>query len=128
MIDRESQLRVEATVAAFRQAMDDDFDTAHALAAIFDAARDANRALDGGDLDRAATLVAGVRELIDVLGLTPRDDASRSSDDAEITALVRARDEKRAARDFAGADAIRAALTARGVKLEDTPSGTVWHR
>jgi cysteinyl-tRNA synthetase len=120
-----------AVLDAFRAAMDDDFDTAHALPVLFDAARDANRAIDDGDQDRAATLLAAVHELLDVLGLV----ASESSDsdaagaaDAEIDVLVRERDEARAARDFARADEIRDELTTRGVKLEDTPSGTVWHR
>ena len=42
--------------------------------------------------------------------------------------MVRERDEARAARDFARADALRDELAARGIILEDTPSGTVWHR
>jgi cysteinyl-tRNA synthetase len=115
----------QATLDAFRAAMDDDFDTAHALAVIFEAARDANRAVDHGELDRAATLLAAVHELLGVLGLDA--DASDESDD-DIDALVRERDEARAARDFARADAVRDELAARGIKLEDTPTGTVWHR
>ena len=47
---------------------------------------------------------------------------------ATIDALVRERDEARAARDFARADALRDELTARGITLEDTPAGTVWRR
>jgi cysteinyl-tRNA synthetase len=117
-----------ATLDAFRAAMDDDFDTAHALAVVFEAARDANRAIDDGDLDRAATLAAGVQELLGVLGLVAPDDAADGGDDAEIDALVRERDDARAARDFARADALRDELTARGIKLEDTPTGTIWHR
>jgi cysteinyl-tRNA synthetase len=116
-----------ATLDAFRAAMDDDFDTAHGLAVVFEARRDANRAIDDGDVERAAALLAAVHELLDVLGLVA-DEGDDDEDDAEIDALVRARDEARAARDFARADALRDDLTARGVKLEDTPAGTVWHR
>jgi len=111
----------------FRQAMDDDFDTAHALAVLFEAAREANRLVDAGDA-QAGALVAAIRELLGVLGLDRDDDAEADGDDAEIDALVRERDEARAARDFARADALRDELAARGITLEDTPSGTVWHR
>jgi cysteinyl-tRNA synthetase len=118
-----------AALEAFRAAMDDDFDTTHALAVVFEAARDANRAVDDGELDRAATLLAAVRELLGVLGLEGETtDDGTSSPDGEIDALVRERDDARAARDFARADALRDELTARGIKLEDTPTGTVWHR
>jgi cysteinyl-tRNA synthetase len=116
------------TLDAFRAAMDEDFDTAHALAGIFDAARRANRAIDDGDVDAAAAQVSAVDELLGVLGLRADDRAGAADGDAEIDALVRERDDARAARDFARADALRDDLTARGIKLEDTPSGTVWHR
>jgi cysteinyl-tRNA synthetase len=112
-------------VEQFRDAMDDDFNTPNALAAIFDATSRANRAIDHGDRPAAASLVATVRELAGVLGIELH---AATEDDAEIDALVRERDEARAARDFARGDEIRDELAARGIKLEDGPSGTTWHR
>ena len=58
-----------ATVEQFRGAMDDDFNTPNALAAIFEATSRANRAIDNGDVEAAASLVATVRELAGVLGI-----------------------------------------------------------
>jgi cysteinyl-tRNA synthetase len=117
-----------AALEAFRAAMDVDFDTTHGLAVLFEAARDANRAIDGGDVGRAGALLAAVRELLGVLGLDASELDGDAGDDDEIDALVRERDEARAARDFARADALRDELTGRGIKLEDTPTGTIWHR
>jgi cysteinyl-tRNA synthetase len=116
------------TIDAFRAAMDDDFDTPHAIAVLFDAVRDANRAIDDGDVDRAGALLAAVHELLDVLGLVAPEPGTTVDDDERIDVLVRARDDARATRDFARADALREELTGRGIKLEDTPTGTVWHR
>jgi cysteinyl-tRNA synthetase len=119
----------QATVRTFRDAMDDDFNTPNAMAAVFDAAGRANRAIDEGDLAGAASLVATVLELTGAVGLElGRESASGTDDDAEIDDLVRRRDEARAAKDFATADALRDDLTARGIQLEDTPGGTIWHR
>ncbi len=114
-----------ATIEQFRAAMDDDFNTPNALAAIFEATSRANRAIDHGDLAAAASLIVTVRELAGVLGIELH---TVTEDDAEIDALVRERDEVRVARDFARADEIRDELAARGIKLEDGPSGTIWHR
>jgi cysteinyl-tRNA synthetase len=128
-VDESGGVRDTQSVERFRASMDDDFNTPGAVAVIFEAVRDANRALDAGDRDRASVLVATVRELAGVLGLVVGDAGDPTNDsDAEIDALVRARDDARAARDFARADAVRDDLAARGIKLEDTPSGTVWHR
>ena len=70
-----------------------------------------------------------VVELTGVLGLDvggTRD--ATGTDGDEIDDLVRRRDAARAARDFATADVIRDELAARGIQLEDTPGGTIWHR
>jgi cysteinyl-tRNA synthetase len=125
--DRDGVESDPAVVESFRRAMDDDFNTPGAVAAIFDAVREANRALDAGDVARATTLAATVRELTGALGLSIDVDGAHD-DDAEIDALVRERDAARAARDFARADAVRDELAAQGIKLEDTPGGTIWHR
>jgi cysteinyl-tRNA synthetase len=70
--------------------------------------------------------------MLEVLGLQNTEAATSGDDETASTelidALVRERDDARAARDFARADALRDELTARGITLEDTPAGTVWRR
>jgi cysteinyl-tRNA synthetase len=112
--------------SAFRAAMDDDFDTPAALAGVFEMVRDANAALDDGRVDDAARLVGTVRELWSALGLWWLDDDEELDD--EIATLVARRDEARERKDWSEADRLRDELKARGILLEDTPTGTVWRR
>jgi len=112
--------------AAFRDAMDDDFDTPAGIAVLQMLRRDANTALDENRLDDAARAVATVRSVGSALGFAFTADAPQL--DGDIAALVADREAARAAKDWAAADRIRDELVARGILLEDTPSGTVWRR
>jgi cysteinyl-tRNA synthetase len=112
----------EAVVTRFRDAMDDDFGTPAATAAIFDAVRDGNLALDAGDVAAAAASAAAVRELTAVLGLELR--VTGDAVDPESAALASERDEAREARDWARADRLRGELEGRGWTVQDGPSGT----
>ena len=113
-------------MAAFVEAMDDDLGTPEGVATMFETIRRANAALDAGD-ESAAALVATAVDLAGAMGLEVGGDET-GDDDAEIDALVAARTEARATKDFAAADRIRDELTALGIVVEDTPNGPVWHR
>ena len=125
----------------FVEALEDDFHTPRALAALFGLARTANRA--GGEAGAARSTL---RELAGVLGLRLDGGAAGGAPaagalaalaarhglpdgggaEASIAALLGRRGEARAARDFALADAIRDGLAAAGVEVEDTPQGARW--
>ena len=115
-----------AVVEQFRRHMDDDLDTPAAIAVVFDAVRQGNAALDQGDPALASSYKATVIELAGALGLVLGGGGDDVDD--ESAALRDRRDEARAARDWAAADALRTELEARGWVVEDTPSGTRLHR
>ncbi len=104
----------------FRQAMDDDLNTAEAIGVIFEYIRDINLAFEhGGDKKSAEDALTALDKVLDVLGLVPEEETIPD----EVTELVRQRQEARKARDFAAADAIRAKITELGYEVKDTPEG-----
>ena len=115
--------------AQFEAAMDDDLNTADAVAAIFDLARDTNTALAAGNTWSKAYVQAATElfdRLTDVLGIVY--DRQKDSLDEAIEALIAKRQQARMDRDFKTADAIRDELKSRGITLEDTPQGVKWHK
>jgi cysteinyl-tRNA synthetase len=109
----------------FRAAMDDDLDSPRAMALLFDTVRRANSLLDAGDDSAARPLVAAVREIADAVGL---ELGSTAEVPADIAARAVALDDARAAKDYATADSIRAALQADGWIVETAPAGTIVRR
>ena len=117
----------------FEKAMDDDFNTPNALSVLFEMAREINK-LQTEDAAKANGLAARLRELAGILGLLQQDPEkflqAGSDDDevAKIEALIKQRNEARAAKDWTAADAARNELTAMGIVLEDGANGTTWRK
>ncbi len=115
--------------SAFETAMSDDFNTREAIAAIFEYARELNRAVQTG-AGRAA--LTGAKDAFDrfaqVLGLFAGAGGGAGLDAREIEAMISTREDARKRRDFATADRIRAELAERGIVLEDTRTGARWKR
>lgn len=116
---------------AFRQAMDDDFNTAEAIGVLFDLARDLNKAKEV-DHQLAGQLARLLLKLADVLGILQGDaDAflqrgAARVDAALVNALIAQRKQARADKDWALADQIRDQLSAMKVVLEDGVDGSQW--
>jgi cysteinyl-tRNA synthetase len=111
----------EATLQAFRTAMNNDLDTPGATALMFDTIRKANAALDVKDDALAGALAGAVKEMCVAFGLQVNAFAEVSTDIAEKAIQL---DAARAAKDFATADALRNELQAAGYVVETTKEGT----
>ncbi len=108
--------------AKFKEAMDDDLNTADAISAIFELVTAINQAVkDGASKEFAQKSLDTLLELTHVLGLLEAEEDADVDD--EIKKLVDEREAARAAKDFAKADQIRDELKAKGITLKDTPQG-----
>jgi cysteinyl-tRNA synthetase len=137
---RQLLTQIDASLEAFHAGMDDDFNTAQAIAALYDLAAQINRYKDflrdpklvnptaTGALVRAQQALSTV---MDVLGLVvaPEGPAAEPPEfTARVEGLIARRFELRAVREFAAADAVRDELKAMGVIVEDHPQGSRWRR
>ena len=120
-------------VKAFKDAMNDDFNTPGALAVLFELAREINKAKAEGSSD-ADYLASRLKQLAGVLGLLQQEpetflQGNANNDEvAEIESLIKQRNEAKATKNWALADEVRDKLKAMNVVLEDTPNGTTWRK
>ena len=119
----------ESHAQRFKLAMDDDFNTAEAVAVLFDLANEVNRS-------QSSVAAAQLKALAGVLGLLQRDPqeflqggvSEGGLDDAAINTQIEARIAAKKAKNFAEADRIRKELLEAGIVLEDAAQGTTWRR
>ena len=129
MTEEEKKLIEEAKeyIVKFDEAMDDDFNTADAISAIFELVKFVNTSVSG---DSASVFLHAMKDeivlLSDICGLIV--DKKEEILDTQIEELIQERQEARKARNFARADEIRDTLAAQGIILEDTREGVKWKR
>ena len=125
--ERKLMKEEEAFVTKFEEAMEDDFNTADALAAVFELVKFANTNVqEGSSAEFAAYTLEVMTKLCDVLGLTL--EKKEEILDEEIENLIAERQNARKAKDFARADEIRGLLLEKGIELKDTREGVKWKR
>jgi cysteinyl-tRNA synthetase len=104
----------------FKQAMDDDLNTAEAIGVIFEYIKGINLLFEnGGSKESAEEALAALDKVLQVLGLVQKEERIPEN----IKEMAAKRQEARARKDFAAADAIRAEITALGYEIKDTPEG-----
>ena len=125
--EKEAFAKTDAYVEEFEKVMDDDFNTADAIAAIFDLVKYANTtATAESSKEYLQSLLDRIVKLGDVLGLIL--DKKEELLDADIEKLIEERQAARKAKDFARADAIRDELLEKGIILKDTREGVQWKK
>jgi len=122
--------RTETSARRFGESLDDDLNTAEALAALFEFVRDANTAMDAGEFRAgnatpALELLAQFDAIFDVLRPSQKQ---AGISDAEVESLIAERAQSKKGRNFARADQIRQQLLDAGIILEDTKEGIRWKR
>ena len=134
-VDSVTDLSYGGYLERFEQAMNDDLNVPEAYSVLFDLARDLNKHKSQGNAgaEEAGKLAAVLKGIGGILGFLQRDPEAfmqSGNDDevAEIEALIKARNDARAAKDWGAADAARDKLTAMGIVLEDGAGGTTWRR
>lgn len=125
-------------VESFNAAMRDDFNTAEAIAVLFEVNKELNRAVKDENAEQAAVYYSTLRHLTNILGLVQHNvDEFLKSDigqealglsEEQIEDLIQQRKDAKKAKEFAKADEIRQSLLDQGVVLEDTRQGTIWRR
>ena len=125
--EQENKKNVDELVAKFEAAMDDDFNTADTVSAIFELVKLANSTANEESTRAYAELLAGtIEKLSDVLGIITERKAEVL--DSEVEELIAARQQARKEKNFALADEIRQKLLDMGIVLEDTREGVKWKR
>ena len=117
----------QTTKQAFTDAMDDDFNSPLALAALYELVKAINTARDNGATDdQIKPAQSTLRELADVFGLRLQEKTGSSEMEAQVNALIAERTEARKQKQWARSDELRDQLKAMGVTIEDSKDGTKW--
>ncbi|HIT60722.1 MAG TPA: cysteine--tRNA ligase [Candidatus Fimousia stercorigallinarum] len=124
--DRANLEKVQELVKKYEAAMEDDFNTADAIAAIFEMVKLANITAKDGSQEYAQKLLETLEKLCDILGIITEKEEELL--DADIEALIEERQAARKAKNFARADEIRNQLAEQGIILKDTREGVKWTR
>lgn len=127
--EKEKLSEIDAFRTQFEAAMDDDFNTADAVTAIYELVRYSNKAMkEGVSREFAKKALDEMVALCEVLGLNRQEEEKQDEDAEKIEALIAKRTEAKKNKDFATADAIRDELSAMGITIKDTRQGVQWFR
>ena len=125
--EEESYKQLQALREKFEAAMEDDFNTADAIAAIFEMVKLSNITVDeNASYDYAKSVIDEIEQLCGVLGI--ETEKKEEMLDEEIEAMIEERQQARKNKDFKKADEIRDALLEKGIQLKDTREGVKWSR
>ena len=131
---RKAEKNIEEEINLFRvrfeNAMDDDFNTADALAVLFEMVTFINKKLlfltEGSDLGNAGVVLMELGKVFGLFEISAKKKIDKDLSEGKIKDLIEQRNKARKNKDFNAADGIRKDLEAKGIILEDTKQGTIW--